>query len=113
MFSINIMHLSYHQITKNMYIYEHNFNRKNAEVVVTNILFWICYCRNQRALNVRLSVLLYVMNDKKSTSHMAKIKQQINNINHKIYSYDQMSKGIVNLGSKKGNNNDNFSRQLS
>ena len=44
---------------------------------------------------------------------MAKIKQQINNINHKIYSYDQMSKGIVNLGSKKGNNNDNFSRQLS
>ena len=32
---------------------------------------------------------------------MAQIRQHINLSNHKIHSYDQMSKMIVNLGSKK------------
>ena len=43
---------------------------------------------------------------------MAQISEHINYSYHKIHSYDQMSKIIVNFGSKKGENNENSSRQL-
>ena len=44
---------------------------------------------------------------------MSQISEHINSTNNKIHSCDQMSKIIVNLGSKKGDNNDNSSTQLS
>ena len=43
---------------------------------------------------------------------MDQISEHIKPSNHKIHSYDKMSKIIVNLVSKKGENNDNSSFQL-
>ena len=44
---------------------------------------------------------------------MAQISERINSSNHKIHSYDQISKIIVSLGSKKYKNNNNYTYQLS
>ena len=43
-------------------------------------------------------IVILVPKDKKLSSHMAKISKHIIYLNHKIYSHDQMSKMIVNLG---------------
>ena len=43
---------------------------------------------------------------------MAQISEHINSSNHNIFSYDQMIKMIVNLGSKKCKNNNTFTCQL-
>ena len=43
---------------------------------------------------------------------MAQISEHINSSNQKIHSYDQMSRIIVNLGSKKVKNNNNPYTQL-
>ena len=43
---------------------------------------------------------------------MAQISEQINFSNHKIYSYDQISETIVNLGSNKYEDNNNSTLQL-
>ena len=43
---------------------------------------------------------------------MDHISEHINYSNHKIHSYDQMIKMIVNLGSKKLENNDTSTCQL-
>ena len=51
-------------------------------------------------------------NNKKLSAHIAHISQQFNPINHKIYSYDQISKIIVNLASKKGDKNDDSYAKL-
>ena len=39
---------------------------------------------------------------------MYQISEHINLSNHKIHYHDQMRKVIVNLGSKKGKNKNNF-----
>ena len=44
---------------------------------------------------------------------MAQISEHGNDINHKVHYHDKMSKRILNLGSKKGDNNNNLSPQLS
>ena len=44
---------------------------------------------------------------------MTQISQHVNSTNHKIHSYDKMSKMIVNLGSNKDDKNDDHSPQLS
>ena len=43
---------------------------------------------------------------------MAQISEHINSSNHKMHSYDQTRKMIVNLGSNKFENNDTSSCQL-
>ena len=43
---------------------------------------------------------------------MDQISEHINSSNDKMYSYDQMRKNIVNLGSKKGKNNNNSYTKL-
>ena len=43
---------------------------------------------------------------------MDQISEYINFSNHRIHSYDKMRNMIVNLGSKKGKNNNNHSPQL-
>ena len=58
-------------------------------------------------------LLLFVLNDKKLSSEMDQISLNINSTNRNIYSYDQKIKTIVNLGSKKGDKNDNSSPQIS
>ena len=52
------------------------------------------------------------MNESKFSSHMDQISQHNNYTNHQIHSYDQMSKMIVTLESKKAGNNDNSSNKL-
>ena len=44
---------------------------------------------------------------------MDKISEQINFTNNKIHSYDKTRKIIVNLGSKKCDNSDNYSHKIS
>ena len=39
----NIMHLSYYEITKKMYLQEQNMYLKNADFAATKILFWVYY----------------------------------------------------------------------
>ena len=48
--------------------------------------------------------VIYVMNESKLLSHMDQISQHNNYTNHQIHSYDQMSKMIVTLESKKVGN---------
>ena len=43
---------------------------------------------------------------------MAHISEHNNSSNHKIHSYDQMRKMIVNLGNITCENNNNYKRQL-
>ena len=43
MFSITIMHLCYHQITKNMYPQEQNMNQQKYEFFVRKNIFWFIY----------------------------------------------------------------------
>ena len=43
---------------------------------------------------------------------MDKISERINHSNHKIHSHDQMRRIIVNLVSKKCEDNNNYTRQL-
>ena len=46
------------------------------------------------------------------SSHLDQRSKQINHSNQKINSYDKMSKIITNLGSKKGDNNDDSYTKL-
>ena len=46
-------------------------------------------------------IVIFVLNDKKLSSHMVQISEHINSSNSKIHSYYQMRKIIVNLGNKK------------
>ena len=55
----------------------------------------------------------FVLNDKKLSSHIDQISEHINYSNQKIHSYDQMRKMIVNLGTKKCENNNKSTCQLS
>ena len=57
-------------------------------------------------------VMYFSLNENKLSSHMAQISEHINSSNHKINSHDQMRKIIINLGSKKGENNNNSKCQL-
>ena len=57
-------------------------------------------------------MLFFVINRKKLSPHMDQISEYINFSNHRIHSYDKMRNMIVNLGSKKGKNNNNHSPQL-
>ena len=58
-------------------------------------------------------VIFFVLNEKKFSSHMYQISEHINYSNHKNYSYDKMRKMIVNLGSKKCKNYNNYIYKLS
>ena len=46
------------------------------------------------------------------SSHMDQLSEHINSSNQKIHSYDQIIKIILNLGSKKFENNDTSTFQL-
>ena len=61
---------------------------------------------------LQVSLLFFVLNDKKLSSHMAQISEHINSLHQKIYSRDQMIKIIVNLGSNKCEDNNNSTCQL-
>ena len=58
-------------------------------------------------------MLLFVLNSKEFSSHMAHISEHINYPNKNIHSYYQMSTIIVNLGNSKCKNNNNSAFKLS
>ena len=78
------------------------------------------FCNKNIILNLLLniffkwqvSLLFFVLNDNKLSSHMAQISERIKSSNHRIHSHDQMIKIIVNLGSKKCEDNKNSTFQL-
>ena len=49
----------------------------------------------------QVSLLFFVINDKKISSHMAHISEHINSSNRKIHSYDQMGEITVNLSNNR------------
>ena len=55
--------------------------------------------------------VIFFLNDKKLSSHMAQISEHINFSSKNIPSYDKIIRIIVNLGSKTVKNNDNSSLQ--
>ena len=59
-----------------------------------------------------VSLLFFVLNDKKISSRMDQISEHINSSNHNTHSRDQISKMVVNLGSKTVKNNDNSSTKI-
>ena len=61
----------------------------------------------------QISLLFFVINDKKLSSHMAKRIDNINSSNQKNHSYDKMGKMLVNLGNKNCQNNKNSTGHLS
>ena len=52
-------------------------------------------------------IVIFVINDTKLSSYIADISEHITSSNHKIYSYDQIGKMIVNLSNKKCRNSNN------
>ena len=56
--------------------------------------------------------MLCFYNGKNLSSHMSHISEHINSSNHKIHSYDQMIKIIVNLGTNKFEDKNNSTCQL-
>ena len=82
-----------------MYLMDYNTMQRNEQIVFIKTLSWIYYEINQRVFNGRYHC--FVRNYKKLSSNMAHISEHCNSSNHKIHSYDQMSKIIVNLGSNK------------
>ena len=60
----------------------------------------------------QILLLFFVLGDKKLSSHIDQISEQINYSNQKIHSYNKIINMIVNLGSKKGKKNDNSSPQI-
>ena len=92
---INIMHHFYRRRTTKMNPQDQNIIQQNEEFVT------------------KINILdFFVLNDTKLSSHMAQISEQINSSNNKIHSYYQVIKMIVNLVSKKEENNDTSSCQL-
>ena len=55
---------------------------------------------------------IFVLKDKKLSSHTDHISRHVDSKKQKNYSYDQMSKMIVNLGSKKFDINDDSSHKI-
>ena len=66
-----------------------------------------------KSFECQVSLLFFVIGNKKFSSHMDQISEHINSSNHKIHSYDQIRKSIVNLGSNKCENNNNSTFQIS
>ena len=58
-------------------------------------------------------VVIFFLNDRKLSSHLAHINEHINSSNHNIHTYYQISNIIVNLCSKRGKNNNNSTCRLS
>ena len=68
--------------------------------------------KKPKSFECQVSLLFFVLNDEKLWSHIDQISKHINYPDQKIHSYDQTIKIIVNSDSKKVENNDNYSTQL-
>ena len=56
-------------------------------------------------------IVIFVLNDNKLSSHMDQISEHNNPLDHKIHSHDQTRKMVVNISSKKCENNNNSTHQ--
>ena len=66
-----------------------------------------------KSFECQVSLLFFVIGNKKFSSHMDQISEHITSSNHKIHSYDQIRKSIVHLGINKCENNNNSTFQIS
>ena len=109
--SINIMHHFYFQVTMRMYLQEKNIIQKNKDLSSQKCYFGLVL-NKLKSFKCQVSLLFFVLNKNKLSSHMDQIREKIYSSNHKTHSYDQMIKMIVNLGSKKVEDNNKSSTQL-
>ena len=80
--SINIMHHFYYQITMNIYLLDQNMIQRHEEyVVIKNILG--LFFNKSKSFECQVSLLFFVINNKKLSSHMAQISEHINYSNQK------------------------------
>ena len=57
-------------------------------------------------------IVIFLIDEMKLSSNMDEISEHINSTNHKIHSYHQMGKMIVNLNKKKCENKNNSTEYL-
>ena len=102
------------------------FFSKNHEYVSSGSEYdsvkWTVRCHKNIILNLllnesksyewKMSLLFFVLKNKKLSSHMDQIGEHINSSNHKSHSHYQMRKIIVNIGNKKCKNKNNSTCQL-
>ena len=72
--------------------------RRNKNIILDLLL------NKSKSFEWKASLLFFVINDMKLLSHMYQISEKINSSNHKIHSYDNMGKMIVDLSNKKFKN---------
>ena len=94
------MHLSYLPPTKNMYCQEYILNKKFLFVAIK------CDIKGIKEFWMSGFIDFFVINGNTLSSHMYKISLHNNWKTHKIHSYYGMGEMLVNLDSKKGDEND-------
>ena len=110
--SINIMHHFYHQRIMNMYLLDQNMIQRNGELDTIKKGMLDLLLNKSNRFEWHVSLLFFVLNDKKLPSHMAHISEHSNSSNHKIHSHDQTSNMIFNLGHKKREHDNKYTCQI-
>ena len=77
------------------------YNSAKRRVCRNKTIIFYLILNKSKSFEWQLSLLFFVLNSRKISSHMAHISGHINSSNHQIYSYDKMIKIIFNLVSKK------------
>ena len=99
--SRNITHHFYHQIKNEELSFGSEYDLAKLRVRRNKIIIFDLLLNKSNIFEWKVSLLFFVINDKKLSSSMAQISEHINSSNHKIHSYDQVGKMIVNLSNKK------------
>ena len=109
--SINIMHHLNHEILMKIYLLYQNIIHQNEEFVILKSILNLLL-NKPKSFVYQVSLLFFVLTDKKLSSHTDQISEHMNLSNHKIHSHNKMRDIIVNLGGKKFENNNSSTFQL-
>ena len=94
-----------------MYLLDQDMTQRNEAFVIIKQYFGLLL-KTSKSFEWRYHCYIFHLNDKKLSSHMDHICDQINSSHHIIHSYDKIRKIIVNLVSKKYKNNDTSTCEL-
>ena len=89
-FPINIMHLFNHQMTMIMYLQEHKYDSSKTQSLSSYKYYIGFIIKEIKEFEWQVSLLFFVLNNKKLSQHMAQISERINYTNQKNHSYDQI-----------------------
>ena len=87
------------------------YNSEKHRLRHNNNIFYYFLLNKSKSFEWQVSLLFFI-NDTTLSSHMSQISEHINSSNHKIHSYDQMGKMIINLSNKTCENNNNFTGHI-